>query len=134
MDSRDEGRIQRAEATEELLLIALYDQSPDKQVRVSSRLNPQDLHALTTTLRQNADILAWSATDIPGISPEVIVHRLNVSPSCRPIRQKRRQLIPKRSRAMQDEVTKLIEADLIHEVYYPEWLMNVILVKKPNGK
>ena len=35
---------------------------------------------------------------------------------------------------MQDEVTKLIEADLIHEVHYPEWLVNVVLVKKPNGK
>ena len=35
---------------------------------------------------------------------------------------------------MQDEVTKLIEANLIHEVHYLEWLVNVILVKKPNGK
>ena len=35
---------------------------------------------------------------------------------------------------MQDEVTKLIKVDLIHEVHYPEWLMNVILVKKPNEK
>ena len=35
---------------------------------------------------------------------------------------------------MQDEVTKLIEANLIYEVHYLEWLMNVVLVKKPNGK
>ena len=35
---------------------------------------------------------------------------------------------------MQDEVTKLIEDDLIHEVHYPEWLANMVLVKKPNGK
>ena len=35
---------------------------------------------------------------------------------------------------MSDEVTKLIEADLIHEVYYLEWLVNVVLVKKLNEK
>ena len=35
---------------------------------------------------------------------------------------------------MQDEVTKLIEADLIRELYYPEWLVNIILIKKLNGK
>ena len=35
---------------------------------------------------------------------------------------------------MQDEVTKLIEADLIHEVHYSEWLANIVLVKKANGK
>ena len=35
---------------------------------------------------------------------------------------------------MQDDVTKLIEADLIHEVHYPEWLVNIVLIKKANGK
>ena len=35
---------------------------------------------------------------------------------------------------MQDEVTKLIEVDLIREVHYPEWLTNVVFIKKANGK
>ena len=35
---------------------------------------------------------------------------------------------------MRDKVVKLVEADLIREVHYPEWLMNVVLVKKPNRK
>ena len=74
MDSRDEEKILRAEAIEELLLIALYDQSPEKQVMVSSRLNPQDMDILTTTLRQNVDIFAWSTVGIPGIFHEVIVY------------------------------------------------------------
>ena len=90
MDSRDEGRIQRAEAIEELLLIALDDQSLDKQARVNSRLNTQDLHTLATTLQQNVDVFAWFTIDMPEISPEVIVHQLNVSQSCQLVRQKRR--------------------------------------------
>ena len=86
MDSQDEGKNLWAKAIEELLSIALYDQSLEKQVMVSSRLNPQDVDTLTTTLRQNADIFAWSAVDMSGISPEVIVHRVNVSSNCRPVR------------------------------------------------
>ena len=35
---------------------------------------------------------------------------------------------------MQDEVIKLIKVDLIREVHYPEWLTNVVLIKKANGK
>ena len=35
---------------------------------------------------------------------------------------------------MQDEVTKLIEANLIHEVYYSKWLTNVVHIKKSNEK
>ena len=35
---------------------------------------------------------------------------------------------------MQQEVQKLLEADFIREVYYPNWLANIIIVKKANGK
>ena len=33
-----------------------------------------------------------------------------------------------------DEVSKLLAANFIREVYYPEWLANVVMVKKANGK
>ena len=28
----------------------------------------------------------------------------------------------------------MLEADFIREVYYPDWLANVVMVKKANGK
>ena len=33
-----------------------------------------------------------------------------------------------------EEVYKLQEADFIREVYYPDWLANVVMVKKVKGK
>ena len=33
-----------------------------------------------------------------------------------------------------EEVTKLLMAGFIREVYYPDWLVNVVLVKKANRK
>ena len=33
-----------------------------------------------------------------------------------------------------DKVNKLLAANFIREVYYPEWLANVVMVKKANGK
>ena len=33
-----------------------------------------------------------------------------------------------------EEVEKLLTAGFIREVYYPEWLANVVIVKKSNGK
>ena len=32
-----------------------------------------------------------------------------------------------------DEVNKLLAANFIREIYYPEWLANVVMVKKANG-
>ena len=39
-----------------------------------------------------------------------------------------------RDKAIVEEVRKLLEADFIREVYDPEWLANVVMVKKANGK
>ena len=33
-----------------------------------------------------------------------------------------------------EEVRKLQEASFIREVYYPDWLANVVMVKKASGK
>ena len=33
-----------------------------------------------------------------------------------------------------EEVEKLLTAKFIREVHYPEWLTNVVMMKKPNGK
>ena len=39
-----------------------------------------------------------------------------------------------RDKVIAKEVRKLQEADFIREVYYPDWLANVVMVKKANGK
>ena len=69
-----------------------------------------------------------------GIDPAVITHKLNISPSFKPIKQKRRSRTPKRQKAINEEVNKLLQAKAIREVEYPNWLANVVLVTKVNGK
>ncbi|XP_050281388.1 uncharacterized protein LOC126722250 [Quercus robur] len=70
----------------------------------------------------------------PEKYPSVIIHRLNVCPSSKPVRQKKRVFAPERNDAIKDEVQKLMGARFIREVYYPDWLANVVMVKKANGK
>ena len=36
--------------------------------------------------------------------------------------------------AIKEEIQKLTAANFIREVYYPDWLANVVMVKKANGK
>ena len=69
-----------------------------------------------------------------GIDPSVITHRLNVCSSFQPVQQKKRVFAPERDNAIKDEVQKLVVAKFIREVYYPDWLANVVMVKKANGK
>ena len=41
---------------------------------------------------------------------------------------------PERDQAIAEEVRKLQEASFIREVYYPDWLANVVMVKKASRK
>ena len=63
-----------------------------------------------------------------------MVHKLNVSSSFPPIQQKKRVFAQERDKAIAKEVRKFLKADFIREVYYLDWLANVVMVKKDNRK
>ena len=110
------------------------DDDPEHLAYIGSKLAEDLKGLLTQFLRQNKDVFAWKQADMGGIDPTVITYRLNVSPSFKPIKQKRRSFAPEKQKAINEEVGKLLHAEAIREVEYPEWLANVVLVKKANGK
>ena len=71
---------------------------------------------------------------MPGIPASIIQHRLKVDLEKKPVQQRRRVFAPKKNKAIMDKVNKLFAANFIREVHYPEWLANVVMVKKANGK
>ena len=79
------------------------------------------------------EVFAWKQEEMGGIDPIVITHQLNVSPSFKPVKQKRSFAL-ERQKAINEEVEKLLQENAIREVEYPEWLANVVLVKKANDK
>ena len=80
------------------------------------------------------EVFAWKQEDMGGVDPTVITRRLKVNPSFKSIKQKRMSFAPERQKAINEEVDKLLQAKAIREVEYPEWLANVVLDKKANGK
>ena len=79
-------------------------------------------------------MFVWAYSDMEGIDPNVMSHRLNIDPSRKPIRQKGRAMDTERYQALKEGVDKLFSNDFIKESFYPSWLANPVLVKKPNGK
>ena len=129
---RDEV-LTRPEPSEEMEPV-LLDDDPEHLTYIGSKLVEDLKNLLIHFLRQNKNVLAWKQADMGGIDPAVITHRLNVIPSFNPIKQKRRSFAPKRQKAINEEVSKLLQAGGIKEVEYPEWLANVVLIKKANDK
>jgi hypothetical protein len=65
-----------------------------------------------------------------GVPRHLIEHSLNVSKTARPIKQKLQQFTCDKKVAIRIEVTQLLAAGFIKEVYHPDWLANLVLVRK----
>ena len=119
---------------EELDEIQIHPDFPEHKVQIGSRLDPDIRMKLIDFLSAHYDCFAWSHADMTGIDPEVIVHKLQVDSDYPPRKQKRRKFAPERNAAINEEVQKLIDNGFVREVHYPDWLANVVIVKKKNGK
>ena len=84
LDIRDEV-LTKPEPSEEIEPVSL-DDDPKHLAYIGSKLVEDLKTLLTHFLRQNKDVFAWKQTDMGGIDPTVITHRLNVSPSFKPIK------------------------------------------------
>ena len=84
-------------------------------------------------MKENADLFAWSTTNMPGIDPATITHKLNVIEGSKLEKQKKRNMAPEKEKAIEEEVEKLLEAGFIEPYQYPEWLANIVLVSKATG-
>ena len=123
-----------AEPTEALEDISLNEDNPKKSTKIGADLEEKIKKDLIRFLRENIDVFTWSHEDMSGINPSVITHRLNVHPSSKPVQQKKIVFAPNRDNAIKEKVQKLTLAKFIRKVYYPDWLANVVMVKKENSK
>ncbi|GJT80728.1 hypothetical protein Tco_1055070 [Tanacetum coccineum] len=65
-----------------------------------------------------------------AVAPE---HRLNICEGCLPVRQKKRGQAPKRNKEIYEEVENLVNAGIMREVHYHNWLSNPVMAKKHDG-
>jgi len=75
-----------AEPVEGLEEVLLNDSRRERMTKIGTLAIPPVCQALTTFLRENQDVFAWSHEDMLGIDPSIVVHKLNVSSSFPPIR------------------------------------------------
>ncbi|KAL0409722.1 UNVERIFIED_CONTAM: hypothetical protein Sradi_1906600 [Sesamum radiatum] len=100
-----------AQPVEELLIVELIPGDPDKITKVGSKIE-EDVR------KQVINIFAWAPLDLEGIDPSVITHHLNLDPTSRPIKQKRRHFGPEKDKIIQGEMDKLLAARHIREIQF----------------
>ena len=131
LDPRDKTDREKEEPTETVIL---DEKEPKKTVKVGANLTEQIKTGVVNLLKEYKEIFSWSHEDMPRINANITSHHLAVSEECKPVIQKRRSFNPERSASIREEISKLLAAGSIREVKYPEWVANVVLVKKKNNQ
>ncbi|KAM2224769.1 hypothetical protein ACFXTI_018583 [Malus domestica] len=87
-DPRDDSFTQQAQPAEELEKVSISKDYPNRMVKIGTTLSPPIRLALISFLQENTEVFSWSHEDMPGISPDIICHRLSIDPKTKPVRQK----------------------------------------------
>ncbi|GJU11947.1 reverse transcriptase domain-containing protein [Tanacetum coccineum] len=107
--STSKNSIKKIEGSQGNVKVAIHHDFPDQEVALGGTLSIEGRKALYALLKRNLDIFAWQSSDMTGGQA------------------------PKRAKAIQAKVQKLVKAGIMREVYYHDWLSNPVMVKKHDG-
>ncbi|KAL0400277.1 UNVERIFIED_CONTAM: hypothetical protein Sradi_2371000 [Sesamum radiatum] len=93
----------KVQLAEELLNIEIIPGNLDKTTRIGSHLGKYAKKEITLCLQRNADIFAWTPQDLEGIDHQVITHHLNIDPSYKPVKQKKRHFGPEKDKIIRQK-------------------------------
>ena len=71
---------------------------------------------------------------MPCLDPKLVTHKTNVDPKSKPMKQPVRKYHLDVEEKVKVEVNKLLKARFIEEIKCPEWLANIVLIKKKGGQ
>ncbi|KAK9079977.1 hypothetical protein SSX86_001652 [Deinandra increscens subsp. villosa] len=124
-------RVDKEEIVKEKWAINL--KFPDQKLQIGTELSGNARERLYALLKKNVDVFAWEPSDMTGVPRTISEHMLALYPGSKPVQQRQRGMDTERANAVNEEVAKLVEAGILREVQYTDWVSNPVLVKKPDG-
>jgi hypothetical protein len=104
-----------------------------EEIIIGAAYTPQEIAAYKALFQEYRDIFAWSYTEMPGLDPSIVEHRIDTWPDITPVHQKQQPLHPSKAAAIKAEIKKLRTAGFIYPITYTSWVSNPIPVDKKQG-
>ena len=90
---------------------------------------------LIALVKEYVDCFAWEYHEMPGLSRELVEHRLPIKAGFRPHKQPARKFNPAIYDRIKEDIGRLLKAIFIRPCKYADWISNIVLVeKKGSGK
>ncbi|KAA3488360.1 RNA-directed DNA polymerase (Reverse transcriptase), Ribonuclease H [Gossypium australe] len=105
-----------------------------KVVKIGTCITKKMKRDLVGLLQEFKDVFAWSYQDMPGLSTDIVVHRLPIKEDCKPVQQKLKRMRPDIVLKIKEKVKKQFDARFLRVVKYSKWVANIVSVSKKDGK
>jgi len=89
LDLRWEKRFEQREPPTEdkVIQVNLGNQDHPMPIFISESLPLAEREELTILIKEYIDVFAWNYGDMLGLDPQVAMHRLNIRPEAKPVKQ-----------------------------------------------
>ena len=74
-----------------------------KKFKLGRSLGQEAHDQIVEVIARHMDAFTWSSSDMPGIDPDFLCHRLTMDPKVRPFRQRRRKINDDRRQVIREE-------------------------------
>ena len=102
--------------------VDLGDGTAPKPTFVSRNLDAGYKQRLVALIKEYADCFAWEYHEMPGLSRQLVEHRLPIKAGFRPYKQPARKFNPQIYGRVKEEIGRLIKAMFIRPCKYAEWV------------
>ncbi|XP_035840174.1 uncharacterized protein LOC118487436 [Helianthus annuus] len=133
VDDEPPAKVVKSSAPNEPEKWVLNNEYPEQTILLGQAISPATRIQLKKLLSNNKDIFAWCPADMTGVPRDIAQHCLNIKPSVEPVAQGRRSFSEEKTKAMDEQVTELLNAGILHEVKYHTWVANPVMVQKHSG-
>ena len=106
--------------------IDIGDGSVPRPTFVNKNLRADCKAKLIELLKEYVCCFAWEYHEMPGLSRELVEHRLPIKNGFRPYKQTPRKFNPKMYDRIKEEIGRLLKANFIRPCRYAEWISNIV--------
>ncbi|KAM2590143.1 hypothetical protein TB2_042715 [Malus domestica] len=118
------------EVQDPLEVINLGTEEDPRPIQISGLLGVDDRARIVCLLQEFKDCFAWHYTEMPGLDPTLVEHRMPIKEGYKPVKQAPRRMSKEIEEKVKEEIERLVKAGFIRPAKYVEWLANIVPVLK----
>jgi hypothetical protein len=98
------------------------DEEKKCPVIISSKLSSMEIKSLLDVLMKHCKVFGYSLTNIKGIDPSIITHKIIMEDDAKPFVDTQKRMNPKMKEVIRKEVIRLLDAGIIYQISDNKWV------------